>query len=120
MACKPSWFPNGIKTSCIIFSGDTARIWPELVLVTAADSPVTVPNGVYCYAADTSAGDVTFILPETLSGNYVFKKKDGSLNQLILDAGTNGNTLDGAPTQNLTSQYSSYTINNDPDEWVRQ
>ncbi len=120
MRCKPTWFPNGLKTSCLIFTGESARFWPEFVVVTNADSPVEVKNGVYCYTADCAGGDVVFILPETLSGNYVFKKKDSSLNVVTIDAGANGNTFDGNPTRNLTSQYASYTVNNDPDEWVRQ
>ena len=98
----------------------SSPIWPAFVAVDDTDSPVTVTGEIGCYTADCTNGDVTFILPAALNGNFVFKKNDASNNIVIVDAGTNGNTIDGLATRTLTSQYASYTVNRNGIEWVRQ
>jgi len=111
---------DGSTVSVTIIEGSEGveNPWPPFVSVDDTDSPVTVSGNVACYTADTTNGDVIFILPATLKGNFVFKKNDSSLNQLIIDG--NGNNVDGSATRNLTSQYASYTINHNGSEWTRQ
>lgn len=120
MTCKPTRFPNGIETSCLLFSGDAAQLWPKFETVTAADSPVIITGGVLCYAADCTGGDITFILPSTLQGNYNIKKVDASVNVAVIDAGTNGNTIDDLATRNVTGQYDSVFVNSNTTQWLRQ
>lgn len=96
----------------------SSPVWPAFQDVDDTDSPVQVTGEIACYTADTTNGDVTFVLPPVLGGNYVFKKNDASGNQVIIDG--NGNTIDGSAARNLTSQYATYTINRNNAEWVRQ
>jgi len=120
--CSDGFFEGFVDIDGTIdpIDNSASPVWPKFQNVTSADSPVVVTGEIACYSADCSGGDVTFVLSSALNGNFVFKKNDSSGNIVIIDAGTNGNTIDGSATRNLTSQYATYTVNSNGVEWVRQ
>ena len=95
----------------------TELVWPSYENIS---SDYAITEVTQCLAVDCTAGDVTVTLPALSAGNYNIKKVDASLNVVIIDAGANGSTLDGAASRNLTTRYDNLTINSDNNEWLRQ
>lgn len=69
------------------------------------------------YLVDATGGNVTATLNATpRDGDTVtIKKVDSSGNTVIIDG--NGNNVDGAATQTITSQYDSFTLGFDGGQW---
>lgn len=79
--------------------------------VTATDSFLT---------GDCTSGNLTFTLPAAASiagREYHFKRIDGSGNSVIID-GNASETIDGATTKTLTTQWSEISIVSDGTNWV--
>ncbi len=68
---------------------------------------------------DATSGNITVTLPQ-ITGNlyrvYTVKKIDSSSNTVTID-GYSSETIDGATTQTLSSQYDKYSLQNDGTEW---
>jgi hypothetical protein len=78
---------------------------------------ITLLNGTII--VDASVGPVTITLPTVLSANeYIFrvKKKDVSSNAVIIDA-AGAETIDGASTYSLYTQYETITVQSDGTQW---
>lgn len=77
----------------------------------SGDSPVTVTRTNSFYAADASGGAITYnLMAATGSGiQLYFKKIDSSANAVTID-GSGSETIDGATTYVLYSQYDSISI----------
>ena len=117
--CSDGFFEGFVDASGTIDPVDntSSPIWPPFREVSSNDS---LQGEIDCIAVDCTAGDVTILLPVLGSGNYNVKKIDSSSNVVILDAGTNGSTLDGQATRNITGQWDNVTINSRSTEWARQ
>lgn len=88
------------------FSAKTANY-----TVTATDSKLS---------ADCTSGNLTFTLPTAASVDgreYHFKRIDGSGNSVIVD-GNASETIDGATTKTLGSQYAALTIYSNGSNWL--
>jgi hypothetical protein len=86
---------------------------------TNADSPYTVVGADYALFCDATSGSITINLPAASSSTgrtLVVKKTDGSVNSVIID-GSGAETIDGAATATITTQYESITIVCDGTEW---
>jgi len=108
---------SNVTVTIIEGSEGVENPWPPYREVSADTALQGVTD---CIAVDCTAGDVTVFLPALAAGNYNVKKIDSSSNVVILDAGTNGSTLDGQATRNITGQWDNVTINSRPTEWARQ
>jgi len=87
-----------------------------VVEIDSGDSPYTAADSelILC---DCTSGGITVNLPAVASGLvYTVKKTDGSVNAAVVD-GDSSETIDGATTQSLTSQYDSVTIIGGSSEW---
>jgi len=79
------------------------------VSITNSDSPYTVTTETLVLA-DASSGAITVNLPAANNGVVVtVKKTDSSVNAVTLD-GNGSETIDGAATQVLSSQYDFMTV----------
>lgn len=71
------------------------------------------------YLCDASGGAFSLTLPAVASFKYrslCIKKVDGSGNAVTVD-GSGSETIDGAATYALSSQYAAVTVYSDGDEW---
>lgn len=78
---------------------------------TAADKTVIL--------ADATSGTVTITLPAVsgLTGReYMIKKVDSTANKVTID-GNGAETIDGATTQDLNTQYTGFNVVTDGTEW---
>ena len=69
---------------------------------------------------DTSGGAFTVTLPNAtgLAGKeYIIKKMSSDLNTLTI-ATTSSQTIDGALTQGISTQYTSLTLISDGSNWI--
>ena len=83
----------------------------------SADYTATVADEVFL--VDATAGAVTVTLPSVsrLAGkSYTIKKTDASANAVTID-GDGSETIDGAATQSLASQWDSVTVVSDGSGW---
>lgn len=90
-----------------------------LTSVVNETSNYTVTNNNGTILVDASSGNVTVTLPSAvgLSGKiFVIKKTDSSGFQVIVD-GDGSETIDGATTATITSQYESITIISNNSNW---
>lgn len=86
--------------------------------IVAGDSPYTAAAETVILA-DATGGNIIVNLPvlSGVSGRiYHIKKTDSSVNTVTLD-GDSSETIDGATTQILTTQYQSLMIFSGPSEW---
>ncbi len=80
------------------------------VVITNSDTPYTVPLGKTLVLADASSGVITVNLPAAINGRGVtVKKTDSSGNAVTID-GNGSETIDGATTQSLASQYDTLRV----------
>lgn len=108
---------SNVTVTIIEGSAGVENPWPPYREVSA---DTALQGATDCIAVDCSAGNVTIEIPALAVGNYNVKKIDSTANVVILDASTNGSTLDGQATRNITGQWDNVTINSSPTEWVRQ
>jgi len=101
-------------------SGSFAIDWPQnkIRAITASES-VTIFDHIL--EINATAGSVTVTLPNTannraLNKQYVFKRMDASANTITID-GFSADTIDGAATKTLTSQYETLTISGRTSGW---
>jgi len=76
-------------------------------------------NDRFTLLGDATAGNITFLLPlvsSAASRIYVFKKTDASANTVTID-GNGSETIDGALTYVLSSQYKYVMIQCDGSKW---
>ena len=86
---------------------------------TSVDSPYTLTSGDYTILADASSGAITIILPAAASSSgriLNIKKIDSSSNAVTID-GNLAETIDGAATLTINSQWTSYTLQCDGTAW---
>lgn len=90
------------------------NIAPNTVAVTAA---YTVASGIDLVLVDATAGAVTVTLPSaSTKRRLTVKKTDASGNAVTLD-GAGSETIDGATTHAMTTQYESATVQSDGASW---
>ena len=92
---------------------------PVSVATTTVTSDYTAVLEDYLILADCTAGAVTITLPacaDSEGTSFVVKKTDVSVNVVTVDADSS-ETIDGATTQALASQYDSVTIVCDGTSW---
>lgn len=78
-----------------------------------------VVSGDYLLLCNATAGAITVTLPPVglVAGRiYSFKKTDASANAVTID-GYGSETIDGATTKSLASQYKALTIMSDGTTW---
>lgn len=85
----------------------------------ASQSPYTLLSGDYTILADATSGNLTMTLQAAASHTgriYKIKKIDASVNTVTIDA--NGSeTIDGATTQVISTQWASVTIQSNGTSW---
>ena len=86
--------------------------------ITSSDSPYTPVATDQTIIIDATSGNVTVDLPTAGSGKreFWFKRKDSSANTVTID-GDGSETIDGATTKTLASQYDKLHIHSDLTEW---
>lgn len=87
--------------------------------ITTVTSTTTLDATHYKILVDATSGAVTINLPAASScaGRiYVIKKIDASANAVTID-GNSTDPIDGAPTQSIGTQWSSYTIQSNGTAW---
>lgn len=87
--------------------------------ITTLFTSTTLDNTYYTVLVDASSGNRTITLPSASASArmiYVIKKVDVSANTVTIDANSS-ETIDGATTQVLSTQYASYTIQCDGTSW---
>jgi len=82
----------------------------ESSLIVTTDTVLTATNGFYFRGVDCTGGNVTITLPPVAGNTAMFaiKKIDNTANTVIVQ-GTGGDTVEGNPTQTLTSQWDLVT-----------
>lgn len=88
------------------------------VPVRAVSASETLRTGDGVVLVDATAGAVTLTLPaaNTMLGRVVTVKKLDAVNNVVLD-GAGAETIDGAATQTLTTQYGSLRVVSDGTAW---
>ena len=84
-----------------------------------ADSPITADANYDVYLCDAASGAITVNLPTAASGirrKIDIKKIDSSVNLITID-GNGAETIDGAATLELDTQYESVTLITDGLAW---
>jgi len=79
----------------------------------------TLDNTYQVLLCDCTSGDITLTLPaaaDNVGLMYHVKKTDSSANIVTVD-GNASETIDGATTQTITSQYDSIKIISDGTNW---
>ena len=105
----------------MVLLNPTREIAEGIVVVSSANYDVDVND--HCIFVTTGNSDRTIKLPSplTLDGNQgmrVFAKKiDSGSGDVILDAATNGSTIDGSNTMHLADQYAGVELVSDGVEW---
>lgn len=79
----------------------------------------TIGQGQDVVLADATSGAVTITLPPAAERfkEYTIKKMDASGNAVIID-GSGAETIDGATTVSMTTQYETRTIASNGTQWV--
>ena len=104
--------------------GDVTRRWAwgsfggltthTQTITAASDTLGTSDHTVLC---DCTLNSITINLPAAIDGQqYVIKKVDSSINTVTID-GDSSETIDGALTKTLTTQYECVTIVSDGTNW---
>ena len=85
---------------------------------TAVTTSQTLDSSAVVWWVDATAGAVTLTLPPVESGlrRYEIKKMDASANAVTID-GDGSETIDGATTLVLSSQYDAVRLVHDDTEW---
>ena len=109
--------------SAVTFSGGTKDVFVtppaqllsrEVVTITSTDSPFT-PTTEKTILCDATSGVITVNLPAsatTKSMEVIVKKIDSSANAITVD-GNSSETIDGATTKSLASQYDYIVVTSD-------
>lgn len=111
--------PTSIGRSYQAFSQEVYAAWPvmEFVTVTAASVKADKEGVILC---DCTSNAITVNLPPVshLHGTvYIIKKIDSSVNAVTID-GSGSETIDGATTQTLSSQWDVTMIVCDGTQWL--
>ena len=89
--------------------------------ITNSDSPYSALDTNGTILCDATSGAITVNLPAISSVDtgriYTIKKMDAAANNITID-GNASETIDGATTQTLTTQYERIQIQNSGSEWV--
>jgi hypothetical protein len=86
---------------------------------TSVTSAYTATSGDYTILCNATSGAFTVTLPLAKPNTYkvyIIKKTDVSANAVTID-GNGAETIDGATTQSLSSQYATKTLHCDGTEW---
>lgn len=89
--------------------------------ITAVNSNTLLNDNHYTVKVDASGGARTITLPSSLgiTGRiYNIKKTDGSSN-IVTVATTSSQTIDGATTRSLASQWATISVQSDGANWLR-
>lgn len=87
--------------------------------VTSIDGDYTATDLDSTVVADATGGNITVTLPQAMTVQGMIltvKKVDGSGNTVTVD-GYSSETIDGATTKVLSSQYEAITIHSSGSEW---
>lgn len=107
----------GIGTSSHVSSLETAGSFGAAIATVTTNTTLTASH--YTVLADATSGNITITLP-AVSGTtrriYVVKKIDSSANTVTID-GNASETIDGATTQVIGTQWQSYTIQSNGTAW---
>lgn len=109
-------FNNGPTLTAPILNGEKVA----LVTKVFSDSPYTALSTDVVILCDCTSGAMTVNLPAVASAGlgrrYVIKKIDSSGNAVTID-GNASDTIDGATTKSLATQYASATLLNSTTAW---
>ena len=89
------------------------KVWPTFVsagkitAITHTDSPYTVQPEDWLILADTTAGSISIVLPDTtgIEGKHFVVKKTAPSNGTTLSAGDGSILIDGSTTYTMNSNY---------------
>lgn len=96
----------------------TSKLTQYKVNVTTKTSAYTIGTSDVVVLADATSGAFTLTLPTATSGyTYYIKKIDSSANAITVATSPNTQTIDGATTHSLSTQYASLTIVSDGSNW---
>lgn len=87
--------------------------------ITTVTTTTTLDTTHYTVLADATSGNITINLPTAASASgrvYVIKKTDSSANTVTID-GSGAETIDGATTNVISTQYVSITIQSNGTFW---
>lgn len=94
---------------------------PIVCSVTAINATGAVPQTASVVTSDATSGAVTLTLPSAATvGNgktYRFKKIDASGNSVTVNT-SSSQTIDGASSKSLTTQWQSLTVISDGTNWL--
>ncbi len=100
----------------------TLHIGGSLALpITSKTANYTVTANDYTITGDATSGNITFTLPTAvgIAGvMYVVKKIDASGNSVIID-GAGAETIDGAASVSITTQYQSVVLQSNGANWYK-
>tara|TARA_R110001583_G_scaffold123825_1_gene275230 strand:- start:195 stop:695 length:501 start_codon:yes stop_codon:yes gene_type:complete len=107
-----------VKLSAALDAGFSGGITPVTTTVIATTATLSANNQTVIADDDTAAGVVTLTLPAvaTSAGLTYSVKKVGSTANVVID-GAGAETIDGATTLTLSTQYDSTTLYCDGTEW---
>lgn len=93
------------------------RVQKKRIIEVTADYTITLED--HTILCDATSGNITVTLPTAYLGDeYYFniKKVDSSANTVTID-GSGSETVDGATTKVISTQYDCVTIQSDGAEW---
>ena len=107
--------PDGIVH--LIDSDTVQGITADVETVTSTSATLGVDDYVMLVDDDTAGSTVTITLPAaSRTGRVYYIKKLGTTANVIID-GNSSETIDGATTSTLTTQYESITVISDGSNW---
>lgn len=89
--------------------------------ITSKTADYTITANDYTITGDASGGNITLTLPTAvgIAGvMYVVKKTDASGNSVIIDS-NGAETIDGAATLSITTQYTSVVLQSNGSNWYK-
>lgn len=93
--------------------------FPVFYAVRSVTASTTVVDSDYLILADATGGAITVTLPAVslnAGRRFNIKKTDASGNAVTID-GASSETIDGATTVAISTQYASYTVQSDGTAW---
>jgi hypothetical protein len=104
-----------------VVAAHVADLFPETIrAVVSVEADYSMTYDDYLVLADTTAGQFTITLPSAVSqiGKvFVIKKVNSAQNRVYIQ-GSNDETLDGATSKNLRTQWTALEVISDGDNWI--
>ena len=109
---------TSVPENYIVVGGVRQSFGAQTVAVREENSAYTVTVNDHVILGDASGGAITITLPPAATGKFIFhiKKIDATGNAVTID-GDGSETIDGATTQTITTQYNSIMLVSDLTEW---